>query len=271
MTTYRAQGTHLHYQSNIVGPSSAGGETGVSGLVRNFTNNQGANLVLGDVVALDASGDNRIKKTTLLGDMLVIGAVAEAGPYANGDSTPVLISGYHAKIKVTGAISRGDFLQASNTDGSAEVIATPNAGTFARVVADDVGGFAAGIVFDRTLSAAAITTFLDLTDTPDAYTGQAAKIVAVNAGETALEFITSPLTPIPLGVLESLTGQPDGVIVAFSLLNYFLEGSSRVFADGMLMEPEIDWTEDADFGGVTLTVAPATGTQLAVQYLVDTT
>lgn len=32
-------------------------------------------------------------------------------------------------------------------------------------------------------------TFLELTDTPAAYTGQAAKIVAVNATETALEFV----------------------------------------------------------------------------------
>lgn len=33
-------------------------------------------------------------------------------------------------------------------------------------------------------------TFLELTDTPAAYTGKAGKVVAVNVGETALEFIT---------------------------------------------------------------------------------
>jgi hypothetical protein len=270
MGVYGAFGAHDHTSEAIVGPESEGGESGISGLVRNFINNQGSNLVFGDVVGLDTSGDNLIKKTTLLGDMLVIGVVAKTGPFANGANTPVLISGYHSSVKVTGAIARGDYLQASNTDGSAETIATPNAGTFARVVADDVAGFAAAIVFDRTLSAAAITNFLDLTDTPDSYVGQASKAAFVKTDETGLEFLTPPSTPIPLGVLESLTGQPDGAIVAFPLLNFFLEGSTRVYADGMLMEPEIDWTEDSDFGGVTLAVAPATGTQLAVEYLVDT-
>lgn len=34
------------------------------------------------------------------------------------------------------------------------------------------------------------TTFLELTDTPASYSGQAAKVATVNAGETALEFTT---------------------------------------------------------------------------------
>jgi hypothetical protein len=33
--------------------------------------------------------------------------------------------------------------------------------------------------------------FLDLTDTPGSYAGQGGKLVAVNAGATALEFVTS--------------------------------------------------------------------------------
>lgn len=36
------------------------------------------------------------------------------------------------------------------------------------------------------------STFLGLTDTPSAYTGQAGKILAVNTGETAVEFIAPP-------------------------------------------------------------------------------
>ena len=39
-----------------------------------------------------------------------------------------------------------------------------------------------------------ISTFLGLTDTPTDYTGQANKLVAVNAGESALEFITAVAT-----------------------------------------------------------------------------
>jgi hypothetical protein len=37
-----------------------------------------------------------------------------------------------------------------------------------------------------------ITSFLGLTDTPSTYSGQALKILQVNSGETALEFVTSP-------------------------------------------------------------------------------
>lgn len=39
-------------------------------------------------------------------------------------------------------------------------------------------------------NAGSATTFLALTDTPAAYTGQSLKVVRVNAGETALEFVT---------------------------------------------------------------------------------
>src|SRR3990170_6046011 len=38
---------------------------------------------------------------------------------------------------------------------------------------------------------AAATTFLGLTDTPASYAGQTGKVPAVNAGETALEFIAA--------------------------------------------------------------------------------
>lgn len=43
---------------------------------------------------------------------------------------------------------------------------------------------------DTLTSAISTQTFLDLTDTPSDYSGQATKIPQVNAGETALEFVT---------------------------------------------------------------------------------
>jgi len=42
------------------------------------------------------------------------------------------------------------------------------------------------------VTAAGVTTFLGLTDTPANYSGSSGKIVAVNSGENALEFITAP-------------------------------------------------------------------------------
>lgn len=45
-------------------------------------------------------------------------------------------------------------------------------------------------VFDALALVGGATTFLALTDTPASYTGQTLKVVRVNAGETALEFVT---------------------------------------------------------------------------------
>lgn len=45
-------------------------------------------------------------------------------------------------------------------------------------------------VFNALASIGGATTFLSLTDTPPTYTGQTLKVVRVNAGETALEFVT---------------------------------------------------------------------------------
>jgi hypothetical protein len=73
--------------------------------------------------------------------------------------------------------------------------------------------------------------------------------------------------PAPWPVLESLTGQTDGATAAFFLSNVFVAGSTRVFAEGLLLEPEIDWTESATGDFVGLAWAPAPGTQLAVEYL----
>lgn len=73
--------------------------------------------------------------------------------------------------------------------------------------------------------------------------------------------------PAPWPVLESLTGQTDGATVAFATLNVFVEGSTRVFAEGLLLEPEADWFEAPTGDGVNLAWAPPPGTQLAVEYL----
>ena len=51
-------------------------------------------------------------------------------------------------------------------------------------------------------SGGGITTFLKLTDTPASYSGEANKLVSVNAGENALEFIESTA----VGLWESVSG-----------------------------------------------------------------
>ena len=56
--------------------------------------------------------------------------------------------------------------------------------------------------------AAAVAAFLDLTDTPAAYTGAAGQAVAVNATEDALEFVGFPAAPV-----DSVNGQTGAVVL----------------------------------------------------------
>jgi len=58
-----------------------------------------------------------------------------------------------------------------------------------------------------------VTTFTGLTDTPSAYTGQGGKLVAVNAGGTALEFITASTFTDTNDYVDSVTfNTTDGVL-----------------------------------------------------------
>lgn len=60
-------------------------------------------------------------------------------------------------------------------------------------------------------------TFLQLTDTPASYSGQATKALAVNSGETAVEFVTMP-TGLPAGASTNTLRHNGTAWVADSLL-----------------------------------------------------
>lgn len=99
------------------------------------------------------------------------------------------------------------------------------------------------------LSGSGATTFLGLTDTPSAYTGQTLKFVRVNAGETALEFAT----PAGGGDVTGPASATDNALVRFdgtsgtSIQNsaWTLDDSGVMnAADGVLQRPEIkDYAE----------------------------
>lgn len=72
--------------------------------------------------------------------------------------------------------------------------------------------------------------------------------------------------PWPQPVLETLTGLTDGAMVDFPTLNYFVDGTTRVFVEGLLIEADLGWTEDADLAGVTLTTILPAGTRLEIEY-----
>jgi len=108
----------------------------------------------------------------------------------NGGADPVTPSGIGA-IAVPGSSAWGDILF-RDTSGWTRLPAGTS-GLFLKTLgvgADPVWASGAG----------GATTFLDLTDTPSAYTSQAKKLVRVNSGATALEFLNE-LDNLTLGSL----------------------------------------------------------------------
>lgn len=99
------------------------------------------------------------------------------------------------------------------------------------------------------LSGSGATTFLGLTDTPSAYTGQTLKFVRVNAGETALEFAT----PAGSGNVTGPASATDNAVVRFDGTTgtaiqdtaWILDDSNVMNAqDAVLQRPEIkDYAE----------------------------
>lgn len=86
----------------------------------------------------------------------------------------------------TGAISSstGDYNGSQVTESTTPTNYTPAGGT--------VSGHLAGIDSALASAGGGTTTFTGLTDTPSAYTGEAGKVLAVNTGETGVEFIDAP-------------------------------------------------------------------------------
>ena len=66
-----------------------------------------------------------------------------------------------------------------------------NGGTITLHDTEDLRGKIPNVTAGGGGGGSGVTTFLGLTDTPSAYTGQALSLAQVNAGETALEFVTS--------------------------------------------------------------------------------
>jgi hypothetical protein len=79
------------------------------------------------------------------------------------------------------------------------------------------------------------TTFLSLPDTPDSYTGQAGKYVAVNVGETAVEFVEAPTGPGGGNVTSAFSyiSLPNGdILSATGEDTLYLDGTDIIFENG---------------------------------------
>jgi len=78
-----------------------------------FYNKSGGSLVAGDVVVVDATNDEAITTTTQAGDNTVIGVVGET--IANNAQGRLYPPGAVVTVKVTGAVTRGHYLDTSTT------------------------------------------------------------------------------------------------------------------------------------------------------------
>lgn len=92
---------------------------------------------------------------------------------------------------------------ADDTDAHDASAISVDASGFSNLAGDDVQEILAAV--DAALSGVGATTFLALTDTPDAYTGHGEKLVAVKADESGLEFITGGAGVTDHGDLTGLT------------------------------------------------------------------
>ncbi len=88
----------------------------------------------------------------------------------------------------------------------------------------------------QSASGAVTSTFLALTDTPDSYSGEANKLVAVKADESGLEFIDAPM-PTAGGSDKEIQFNNGGSLDGVEFITYYKSG------DG---EPTLQFTTDDD-------------------------
>lgn len=83
-----------------------------------FTNGDNDDMDIGDVVVIDDTSNDSVKKCTIAKDSKVVGVIkAGGGP---GAQVKVCVSGMKKTVKVKEAISSGDIIETSETLGQAQ-------------------------------------------------------------------------------------------------------------------------------------------------------
>ena len=119
---------------------------------RKMWNRSGGTLLAGSVVVYHASANDGMETTTSEADTDVLGALQEVT--LSGSAGIVIFNGYAPQVRVSGAVSRGDYLYSATTAGMAVASASgSNVGCFGRVVTAASGSLVAAILWPPTLSA----------------------------------------------------------------------------------------------------------------------
>jgi len=115
-------------------------------VVVTLTNKSGGAVAAGDVVITDTTADSAFTTGTTQGDELVAGVVLDA-EIADDAEGRVVALGNAEQVKVTGTVNRGDFLEHSTTDATAQAAATYGPGCFAIAQTGDAGGYCSARLF----------------------------------------------------------------------------------------------------------------------------
>jgi len=126
---------NLQYSAWCSWASTSAAEYEVPNLIIDLTNKSGGARIATEVVIVDTTTDNSFDTTTTAGDTGVVGVVMEN--IADDAVGQVCISGY-CQILIDNAVTRGDYLQASATEGRADGVAVRSAGSFARALESGV-------------------------------------------------------------------------------------------------------------------------------------
>lgn len=70
-------------------------------------------------------------------------------------------------------------------------------------------------------------------------------------------------------VLFDASGLTDGVTTTFQMPDFFEEDSTRVYMNGLIQRPLIDYNEGAALGSIVMTVAPGTNDELVAVYMMQ--
>jgi hypothetical protein len=92
-----------------------------------------------------------------------------------------------------------------------------------------------------------ISTFLGLTDTPNTYTGQAAKVLQVNAGETEVEFVIGKGVANGFASLDGSGKLPTSQLPPLAISDYLGSVASQVAMLALVGENG-DWCIRSDLG-----------------------
>lgn len=122
-----------------------------------LTNKSGGSVAAGDVVILDTGNDSAFTTTTT--EKLTTNPVYVVQATIADNAVGVVTSRGRVKIKVTGTVTRGDYLITSTSAGSAKSNGTTyEAGVFAIALSADSGGYAIAELLGISISIPVSTT-----------------------------------------------------------------------------------------------------------------